>query len=791
MTEQRPFDDLTLAEALRQLFRSPRSTLGALRAVTTTRVRRPAPMVYVSGVSGVDSDALIQVNWWVLARLVLWLAAVLSGLIGCWAVATPVMVNGRLGLLSFAPVSAGALGWLMAAVFGVLAEGVAWYSGQTSARPNWSEPSESMPFRWLAFALAFPFMALAYLGQDRNQFTFLGVVGWILSVEMLCIAFWPRDLKPLYALSRFWTRIARAPRQKPWVMVGLVAVLLIAGYMRFAGFDALPAEMTSDHIEKLMDSQRVADGSRDIFFSNNGGREPIQMYVVAMLGSLTGGLNFHTLKLAAAIESLLGVLAFYFLGRAVVGEDTRHADAFGLLFALLAAVGYWHLVVTRVSLRIMLTPLVTGLLLWALVRFVRWNRRGDALWAGLMLGLGLYSYQALRLLPVLAVLAAFMGIIFVARTSHQRTAYLMNLIVMGVVSFAVFVPLLRFANDFPDDFWRRASGRLLGEDIICEYDTNGGCISRSATITERLDALGKNLPVLGDNFVRALGMFTYRGDIAWLHNAPNYPVFDPLSGALLVSGLGAAAVWSVRRRDIVPLFIVLALMVMLIPSASALANTIENPSNTRASGAMPSAYLLAAFGLMGLIGGVGAVLPSRWRVPAGVLIASVVALLAGMQAQRVLFGPYDDFYQTSWSPQREAGEFMRGFVESGGGWGNVYLLSYAHFLDFRGVAIEAGVTPGQFPNGDIAASSLPQILNRNLTRRPDDKWHLDPNRDLMIIYSADDTETTALLQAWFPNGYAQYYKTRENTPWIPPEPFWTFRVPAPGIDAIEDLIAEG
>jgi len=130
-------------------------------------------------------------------------------------------------------------------------------------------------------------------------------------------------------------------------------------------------------------------------------------------------------------------------------------------------------------------------------------------------------------------------------------------------------------------------------------------------------------------------------------------------------------------------------------------------------------------------------------------------------------------------------------VESGGGWGNVYLLSYAHFLDFRGVAIEAGVTPGQFPNGDIAASSLPQILNRNLTRRPDDKWHLDPNRDLMIIYSADDTETTALLQAWFPNGYAQYYKTRENTPWIPPEPFWTFRVPAPGIDAIEDLIAEG
>jgi len=796
-TQERSFDDLTLAEMLRQLVRAPRSTLGALRAVITTRVRRPAPMVRVmsfnkgESISSTPSIPLLQVNQWALARFGLWMLAVLAGLIGCWAVATPTMVEGRLGLLSYVPLQDGLRWWVLALACGVLAEVAAWRSGDILDRPAWSSPSESMPFRWLAFGCAVPLLALSYLGQEDNRFSFLGVMGWILSVGMLCIAFWPRQVNPRIALAKLWTRIIRAPRQKPWVMVGLLAVMGIAGYMRFVGFDALPAEMTSDHIEKLMDAQRVADGARDIFFANNGGREPIHMYLVAMLGPLTGGLNFHTLKLASALESLLGVLVFYFLGRAVVGEDSRYADGFGLLFALLAAVGYWHLVVTRVSLRIMLTPLVTGLLLWALVRFVRWNRRGDALWAGLILGLGLYSYQALRLLPVLAGLAVLMGVIFVARTWRARAAYAMNLVVMAVVSFAIFVPLLRFANDYPDDFWRRASGRLLGENVICDYDNNGGCISRTPTLSERLDALGKNIPVLGENLARAFGMFTYRGDIAWFHNAPNYPVFDPLSGALLLSGLGASVIWSVRRRDIVPLFMVLALAVMLIPSASAIANPIENPSNTRASGAMPTAYLLAAFGLMGLIGGIGAVLPSRWRVPAGVIIAAGVAFLAAAQAQRVLFGPYDDYYQTSWAPQREAGEFMRGFVDSGGAWGNVYLLSYAHFLDYRGVAIEAGVTPGQFPNGDIAPSSLPQFLNGNLTRRTDDQWRLDPTRDVLIIYSANDPDTGDLLKSWFPAGYAQYYETRKDTPWIKPEPFWVFRVPAPGAEAIEALMTEG
>lgn len=792
-SQERPFDDLTLAEMIRQLIYAPRTTFSALREILSAPMRQPARMVQVVGtkeVIGANGQSIGLDTVWAVARGILWLIAVAAAVLGCLAVAHPIFDNGRLGLLDYTDVREGLSWWIPAIFLGMLAEGAAWLGGLMPPAPKWGAVSGAMPFRWFAFAAAFPFMAQAYLGQGANEFTFLGVLGWVLSLIALSMAFWPRQVDPRQTVIRLITSAFNAPRKKPLVVLGLLAVMLIAGYMRFAQLDAVPYEMTSDHIEKLLDAQRVKQGARDIFFANNGGREPFQMYFVAFLSPLTGGLNFNTLKLAAAIESLAGIFVFFFLGRAIIGQKSRQADAFGLLLALMAAVGYWHLVVTRVSLRIMLTPLITSLLLWVLIRLIRWNRRGDAIWAGLLLGAGLYAYQALRLLPLVAGLAVLIGLIFVAKTWRQRLAYVLNLGVMAAISFAVFVPLLRFANDYPDDFWRRASGRLLGEDVICDYDDKGGCLARTPTLNERIEALSKNIHAINQNMAAALGMFTYRGDVAWFHNASNYPVFDPLSGGLLLVGLGAATVWGFRRRDAVPLFLIITLLVMLIPSASAIANVIENPSNTRASGAMPSAYFLAAFGLFGLITAISKFMPSNWRTSVGILMAAGVAFLSGTQAHAVLFGPYNDYYQNSWSPERETGQLVRGFVDSGGAWGNIYLLSYAHFFDYRGVGMQAGLQPGQFINGDILPEDLPMHLARNLNRRWDDMWVLNPERDLLIIYSDRDETTGDLLKAWFPTGYMLYYPTREETPWLTPEPFWVFRVPAPGREAIEKVIAQ-
>ena len=247
------------------------------------------------------------------------------------------------------------------------------------------------------------------------------------------------------------------------------------------------------------------------------------------------------------------------------------------------------------------------------------------------------------------------------------------------------------------------------------------------------------------------------------------------------------ASWAVQKRQHAAFFMLAAVVMMLIPSVVALANPDENPSNTRASGAMPVAYLFAAFGAVGVVTAINAVIPKRASSAVAVMIVGGTAIISLGWTNTVVFGPYDDFYQNSWSPQREAGEFMRGVAQSDGAWGNVFILAAAHFFDYRGVALEAGVTPGKFPNGDIQPHQLPErMLNGLLTHG---QFRLDPDRYIVIIYHVDDTGTAATLQGWFPEGRDMIMDTRRDQPWLSDEQYRTFRIPPLGLSALQAFFA--
>ncbi|HEX2907145.1 MAG TPA: hypothetical protein VHO69_09820, partial [Phototrophicaceae bacterium] len=61
----------------------------------------------------------------------------------------------------------------------------------------------------------------------------------------------------------------------------LLVILVIGAFFRVNELSRIPPEMTSDHKEKLLDAQRVLDVNLQVFFPNNGGREPFQMYAMA------------------------------------------------------------------------------------------------------------------------------------------------------------------------------------------------------------------------------------------------------------------------------------------------------------------------------------------------------------------------------------------------------------------------------------------------------------------------------------------------------------------------------
>lgn len=785
--KEREFEDLTLAEMVREVLRKPFETLRVLLAVLNPKHKSKRTHVYgfAAESHGLDDYDVVRDNTRTV-RISLLAAAFVVALIGCILLVQP-NPGPRLGLLRDTPPGLSVFLWLVSAglVIGALTYGRQDSDANDSVQYGLSDGAGVRP---MPLIMALPLLAAAFFWSAGNQFTIGGVLAWIGGISATAWGLTPRGVNPLRSLWRRWEALRDFRLKESFVALLLLVIVLIGAYARFNGLGDTPAEMTSDHIEKLLDSQRVADGSRDIFFANNGGREPFQMYVLAAVSPLGGPLNFNHLKVVAALEGLLGIPLLFLLGRVAIGErDRRLGTMLGLALAMLAAVGYWHIMVGRVSLRIMLTPLVTTVFLIFLIRLIRFNRRQDAIMAGLAIGFGLYSYQALRMLPVVAVIAAAYMVVFVATDWRQRWATVINLAAIAAVSFAVFVPMFKYSTEHPEEFWRRAQGRLLGEDVITETTADGTVVSRSPTLIERGAALISNVPALGQNMLNALGMFTRRGDVAWLHNAPNYPAFDPVAGALLITGAAGWAVWSIQKREHAAGFLLLVLVLMLVPSALALANPIENPSHTRTSGAMPVAYLLAGFGFVQIVSTLGRQIP-QWKNVLAVALASLVMLFSLNWTNTVMFGPYDTYYQNSWSPQREVGLFMRGFAENDGAWGNIFVLAAAHFFDYRGLAIDAGLAPGEFRNGDMQPAELPKRIVDGLQRS--DSFRFDPTRYTMVIYSIEDENAKMLLESWFPEGRDMVISTRVDQPWLVNEPFKAFRIPPMSMDRLREFLTD-
>jgi hypothetical protein len=86
-----------------------------------------------------------------------------------------------------------------------------------------------------------------------------------------------------------------------WTLAVLIAILIVGAWFRFNNLSAYPPDMTSDHVEKALDTNRVLNGARTVFFPNNGGRESFQMYYLAVLKNITGlPITFDLLKIALA-----------------------------------------------------------------------------------------------------------------------------------------------------------------------------------------------------------------------------------------------------------------------------------------------------------------------------------------------------------------------------------------------------------------------------------------------------------------------------------------------------------
>jgi hypothetical protein len=800
----RAFEDLTLADVVNQFVFAPADTWRKVVQVAksspnTDAVQRaerllpparqpfrlPQPLVFSESAAVEDTP---DIRHYEALLLGIRLCALILAVIGTGIMATRRFGTAN-GLVEGTPfVLIGFALWI--AGEGLARRGKAETMVDTAPQHLFQADSESI------FSVSWPRAAFAALGVVCSLQTWNYTTGNIITTEgfwfwIASIVLWAAALVPSYqVVYAGWAAIHAKIRgfqiRSNWTLVALVLIVLLGAIFRLSNLRSVPPEMTSDHVEKLLDAQRVLDGTHQIFFSNNGGREPFQMYAMALFSQLPGlSMSFPTLKLLSVLEGLITLPVLWWMGRAVIGDDDpKLGNLVGLALAGLVAASYWHTGLSRLALRIVMTPLVTGLLIIFLSRALRHNQRSDYIKAGLVLGFGLYTYQAVRMLPVVVLLGIGLALLLKARSLRTAGVYLYNLGVLVVIAGIVFVPMLHFWVEYPDDFWRRTSGRLLGDDLIQTTDESGQLIERTATLDERLAAFRENVPILLNNLAVVLLMFNWKGDVAWINGAPNRPAMDPLTGALLIVGLAA---WTVlmwrRRRDPVIWLMPAMLFIMLLPSALSIAYPVENPSATRTSGALPEAYLFAALPLALFMRSTIRLAPGRQGVVFAGGFLTVAALVAFSINSNLYFGTereeYLGSYLTSSLPYSEAGRALTGFANSGGGYGNAFMIAYPYWWDHRAVGIEAGLM--DWPNGIVTRDDILRFMSESAQRV--DRYRFDPERDILFLYSPADFETQALLKEWFPKGYEQIM-----TSYQPEDSYAMFRVPRLGQESFVRLI---
>ena len=228
------------------------------------------------------------------------------------------------------------------------------------------------------------------------------------------------------------------------VEIEAVAVTALVFFFRFYQTSSVPPEPFSDHAEKILDVYDVSQGDTHIFFPRNTGREAFQMYWTLLVAKLFGtGLSFLSLKLGTAILGFLTLPFIYLLGKEIGGPRV------GLFAFVLAGIGYWPNVISRVGLRFPLYPLFVAPTLFFLIRGLRTRNRNDFLISGLFLGIGLHGYSPFRIVPFVVVAAFILYWLHRQSKGASRDAVIW-LTLLALTSLFVFVPLLRYWMEHPE-----------------------------------------------------------------------------------------------------------------------------------------------------------------------------------------------------------------------------------------------------------------------------------------------------------------------------------------------------
>lgn len=494
------------------------------------------------------------------------------------------------------------------------------------------------------------------------------------------------------SVSGLFSKERRSDRSGRIILLLLAAIFAVALFMRVYRLDSVPLGV---HYDEILNGEIALDalrGGPQYFYDRAGGREGLYHLFLTASFALPMPVAWQ-LRLPSVFLSLLGLLLTYLWVARAFGRWAA-VTATGLM-----AVSFWTVWMGRAALRVnTVTPVAAGAALLMVYLIGDGNRNPISprnrismvkqLGLGLVIALCFYTYRAGYM--VFALFFVFTAYLLVWHRDHARKLIL-PLLVASVLALPIFILFLTQPEADP----------RFGVIAVPWQAMLGGDFG----------------PVL-QSIVDNIGMFFWQGDLEAHYNLPGRPIFEPVSGALFVVGLGLA-LW--RWKQPVYAFCLLWLVVGLLPGIF----TLPTPSFVHTVSAQGVTYVFPGLTIAAL----SAYLKDR-RPQAQLFVAGFLMVL--ITGNAIWTGI--DYFQ-KWPAEPE----VRGFHQSD-------LAQIAKDLEeeegMPPVAICSSVLNEEDSFWRSGRQSLPFLLNRDdVTVR----WY--DCGDAQVIPSGDDT---ALF--YFPDG---------------------------------------
>lgn len=341
----------------------------------------------------------------------------------------------------------------------------------------------------------------------------------------------------------------------------IIFAIIAAGFVfRFWRLGSLFDGMAWDEAYKGLDAIAIRIfGDRPVFLDWNAGREALIAYLVAFTQNFLD-YSIVSVRSVLATAGVLTLIFFYLFTKRIFNHRVA------ILATFLMCVSKWHIIHTRYAVRVGLIVLFEVAVLYFLASGTQSKRKNAIAFivAGVIGGLGLYTYIAYRIFPLVALAFLLEKPVRTEIRNHVKS------IAAGLLAAVLIVaPLAKFSLDHRESFTDRLERTAV-------WKTRGATLSTAGLVF--------------DATLKTLGLYTYEGDSIARHNVNKEPMLSPFASSFFILGF-LLVLRNVKKpfgRFLLLYFFLTALPGML---------SVNAPHASRTLGSVAPAMLFTTFGI--------------------------------------------------------------------------------------------------------------------------------------------------------------------------------------------------